>query len=243
MVIHMEQFKEILKKHWLTIAIGFAIVLAVTFLIAWSITKAVSKPEKYQLTAESTNINFDAEQVKAHTAADGIAVVGSSQNIKTEEKTISDPAAIWQEDTGTHNNFTLPEAVQMDDTSIGVLTIPDIGLSVRVFESENQMEDMGKGASHFKSTSCWFGNVGLSAHNVNPDGTNGYFLNLHQIKNGAELTYKTGLGERVYTVESVSEIAQDDWSLLKRTEDNRLTLITCITGKPNLRLCVQAVEK
>ena len=27
-----------------------------------------------------------------------------------------------------------------------------------------------------------------------------------------------------------------------RTEDNRLTLITCITGKPHLRLMVQAVE-
>ncbi len=44
-------------------------------------------------------------------------------------------------------------------------------------------------------------------------------------------------------MESVAEIAETDWSRLGRTQDNRVTLITCISGKPSLRLCVQAVEK
>ena len=40
----------------------------------------------------------------------------------------------------------------------------------------------------------------------------------------------------------VREIAGDDWSYLSRTDDNRITMITCITGKPDLRLMVQAKE-
>ena len=40
----------------------------------------------------------------------------------------------------------------------------------------------------------------------------------------------------------IKEISEDDWSALTRTEDNRITLVTCITGKPNMRLMVQALE-
>jgi sortase (surface protein transpeptidase) len=43
-------------------------------------------------------------------------------------------------------------------------------------------------------------------------------------------------------VDSVTEIAETDWGMLGRTQDNRITLITCISGKPALRLCVQAIE-
>ena len=39
----------------------------------------------------------------------------------------------------------------------------------------------------------------------------------------------------------MKEITEDDWSNLGRTEDDRLTLITCITGKANMRLMVQAL--
>ena len=56
------------------------------------------------------------------------------------------------------------------------------------------------------------------------------------------MSYKTALGEREYKVAKVKEITEDDWSFLTRTEDNRLTLNTCITGKPNMRLMVQALE-
>ena len=62
------------------------------------------------------------------------------------------------------------------------------------------------------------------------------------LKEGDTLSYKTALGEREYKVSEVKEIQEDDWSALGRTEDNRMTLITCITGKPSMRLLVQAVE-
>jgi len=133
--------------------------------------------------------------------------------------------------------------VTMDNGSIGVLTIPDIGLSVRVYESGDQMEDMEHGAAHFRSTSAWMGNIGISAHNINFNGTDGHFLNLYKLEKGAVITYTTALGTREYVVDSIAEISEWDWSMLDRTEDNRITLITCITGKPAYRLAIQGAER
>ena len=214
------------------------------------------RPPRYEYDMETTGaeIDFTAPEAKAHTAADGIAVVrtaakgyernasGLSPAAAKPARFTADPTAIWQgESAPTHGGFTLP--VPMDDESVGVLTIPDLGLSVRVYESADEMADMTKGAAHFKSTSAWDGNIGLSAHNINFDGSAGYFLNLYTLKNGAVIRYETALGNREYVVESVTEISETDWSRLGRTQDNRITLITCISGKPALRLCVQAVEK
>lgn len=80
-------------------------------------------------------------------------------------------------------------------------------------------------------------------HNVNLDGTNGDFLNLHTLTKGAVITYETALDTREYTVDTIKEIAENDWSMLGRTADNRISLITCITGKPAIRFCVQATER
>jgi LPXTG-site transpeptidase (sortase) family protein len=131
----------------------------------------------------------------------------------------------------------------MDGDSIGVLTIPDIDLSVRVYETGDDMADMERGAAHFKSTSAFDGNIGLSAHNVNFSGTPGYFYSLHTLAPGAVIQYETALGSREYAVESITEIDEMDWTPLERTEDNRITLITCITGKPTMRLCVTGTER
>ena len=38
-------------------------------------------------------------------------------------------------------------------------------------------------------------------------------------------------------------IEETDWSYLQETEENKITLITCISNQPSKRLCVQAVEK
>ena len=38
-------------------------------------------------------------------------------------------------------------------------------------------------------------------------------------------------------------IKDTEWKYLKNTEDNRLTLITCVENQPEYRRCVQAVEK
>lgn len=150
------------------------------------------------------------------------------------------PENVWTEkdDTST-NNYTVRAQLPPAD-SIGTLKIPSIGLTVNAYDSANTMEDMDKGVSHFQSTSYWDGNVGFSGHNGNRAYS--FFGKLHNVKTGDTITYETQLGTRTYTVTDIWTIADDDWSHLERTEDNRLTLITCVSD-PAKRLCVQAVEQ
>ena len=224
--------------------LGAALMLGISVLCAVAFSRLLPEPvAKYELETSGNVIDFAAPEIAAHSAEDGIAVVVPA---KPEEKrpalAVADPADIWEaESSPTHGGFTLP--VAMDGDSIGILTIPGIGLSVRVYESDSDMEDMERGAAHFKSTSAWMGNIGISAHNVNLNGTPGYFLNLYTLEKGDIITYETALGVREYVVDSVMEISENDWSLLDRTEDNRITLITCITGKPALRLAVVGAER
>lgn len=219
----------------------YVVVLVVAVLCALYFSPHNEKTARYELETTGSEVDFAAPELRVHTAEDGIAVVNPVKPDAQPAKAIADPAEIWQgEPTPTHGGFTLP--VAMDGDSIGILTIPDIDLSVRVYESASEMEDMERGAAHFKSTSAWIGNIGISAHNVNFSGSAGYFYNLHKLTKGAVIEYETALGKREYTVDSIKEISENDWSLLNRTDDNRITLITCITGKPTMRLCVQAVE-
>ena len=234
--------RQVLRENWLMFA-GVALVLCVSYIMAFSqpwAWLAKYTPEE----AMGGEMDFTAPDIIAHTAEDGVIVITMPEPLDDPQpaRVISDPADIWETETSpTHGGFTLP--VEMDDESIGVLTIPGIDLSVRVYESGDQMEDMLIGAAHFPSTSAWYGNVGLSAHNVNFDGSSGYFLKLYTLNSGDVIFYQTAHGRREYIIETIIEICEYDWSYLDRTTDNRITLITCITGRPELRPVVQAIER
>ena len=194
---------------------------------------------------------------RAYTSEDGIVVIQPSgeeeqptaqDGFKPLEKastSVADPEQVWTEAIPlSTEDYTLPEEATLQDGSIGTLSIPKISLTAPVYETEDggELEGMTRGVAHFAITSAWDGNIGLSRHNVAPEGAIAYFGELHLLKEGDRITYKTALGERQYAVSEVREIAQDNWDYLMRTEDNRVTLITCITGKPDFRLVVQAVE-
>lgn len=138
----------------------------------------------------------------------------------------------------TENKFTLPDGLYYSDGSIGRLKIDEIDLSVKVYETES-LESLAKGAGHFKSTSCWDGNIGLCGHNR---GVTNHFGKIHMLEKGDKIKYTTKLGTRTYKVVSVTKIDETDFSYLKRTSDNRITLITCVNNQPAKRWCVQAVE-
>jgi LPXTG-site transpeptidase (sortase) family protein len=54
----------------------------------------------------------------------------------------------------------------------------------------------------------------------------------------------TTIGEiHKYVVEKIEIINETDWSFLETTKDNRITLITCVEDMPELRRCIQAIEK
>ncbi len=138
----------------------------------------------------------------------------------------------------TENRFTLPDALYAADGSIGKLKIPVLNFSVKVYETES-LESLAKGAGHFKSTSCWEGNVGICGHNR---GVTNHFGKLHTLEKGDQIEYTTKLGTKTYQVVSVVKIDETDFSYLQRTSDNRITLITCVNNQSQKRWCVQAVE-
>lgn len=144
-----------------------------------------------------------------------------------------------QEEQKLQYPLTTIEQVRKTDGSIGILEIPSIQLKVTAYDGDTYAA-MKKGIGHISSTSTWNGNTGFVGHNR---GSSGYFEKLKKLSGGDEMTYTTILGTRTYVVESVSKIAETDWSKLEYTNDNRLTLITCVEDVPNQRLCVQAVEK
>ena len=186
---------------------------------------------------------FSPEEDDVYTAEDGVLVV-RPEGLSTEQDKSETPDTVWEQDAvATYNAFTLPEKAMLDEEngSIGVLSIPALGLSVNVYEAEDEMAAMSRGVAHFKSTSAYDGNVGLSAHNINFDGTDGYFKNLHTLKTGDTVSYKTALGEREHEVSLVKTISETDWSYLSRSTENRLPMVTCISGKPTQRVLVQAI--
>lgn len=203
-----------------------------------------------QYEVSSNNLpEYSPKDGNVHTAEDGVLVVRPEEKevpVSTGQDKSETPDTVWEQDAvATYNAFTLPEKVMLDEEngSIGILSIPALGLSVNVYEVEDEMEAMSRGVAHFKSTSAYDGNVGLSAHNINFDGTDGYFKNLYTLKTGDTVSYKTALGEREYEVSLVTAIGETDWSYLSRSTENRLTMVTCISGKPTQRVLVQAVQK
>lgn len=136
------------------------------------------------------------------------------------------------------NKFTLPDGLYNSDGSLGQLKIPKLGLNVKVYEDES-LESLAKGAGHFKSTSCWDGNIGIAGHNR---GVTNHFGQIHTLKAGDKITYTTKLGTRTYEVYYVGQISETDFSRLDRTSENIITLITCVRDVRDMRWCIQAKE-
>lgn len=126
------------------------------------------------------------------------------------------------------------------DDEIGTLTIPDILLDNAPIRESVELSTLSETIGHFPSTSIYEGNVGLASHNSGSQG--GFFKNLKKIKIGSEIFYQTNYGTKRYVVTTKEIISEEDWSYLQETEDNRITLITCVAGQKDKRLCVQAIE-
>ena len=134
--------------------------------------------------------------------------------------------------------YTSVQGMAYKNGSIGTVKIPKLGLSVPVWEGETTAS-MAKGLGHYSSTSAWDGNFGVCGHN------RGAKYNIGAIKNlvaGDTITYTTIYGTRTYAVSMVKIIANNDWSYLQGTADNRITLPTCLENHPESRVMVQAVE-
>lgn len=126
-----------------------------------------------------------------------------------------------------------------DDSVLGILTIEKIGLKATVKEGTTD-EILLNYIGHIEETATYDGNIGLAGHNRGYK--NSYFARINELEEGDIVTYKTKFYTRQYKVDNLQVIYTTDWSLLRNTEENKITMITCIANKKNQRLCVQATE-
>lgn len=119
---------------------------------------------------------------------------------------------------------------------LGVIKIDKINFEGLIYEGTS-MQTLSKGVGHFENTPYIDGNVCLAAHN-----SNSYWAKLHTLSVGDKIHYTCFLGTKEYEVSNISKISETDWSSLENIDTNTLTLITCVKGQKNLRLCVQAKE-
>ena len=146
------------------------------------------------------------------------------------------------------NNFKINASIQEEKINVveentyiydWQVRIPKVNLIAPIKEGTSK-EILNQFIGHFEETEFQKGNVGLAAHNrgypVN------YFENIKLLDVGDEIYYLYQGKEIKYNVIFKEIIEYTNWNYLKNTEDNRITLITCVENRPQYRLCVQAIE-
>lgn len=141
------------------------------------------------------------------------------------------------------NDMEMINSIQESDTKENrewYLEIPSINLKANIQEGTSK-EIMEQFVGHFEESKKWAGNVCLAAHNRGYK--NNYFSEIKNLKEKDEIIYYFKGSHRKYVVEKNFIIQDTNWSYLEDTEENKITLITCVENEPNYRRCVQATEE
>lgn len=160
-----------------------------------------------------------------------ILVELSSNNINQETK----------ENSNIQNKSLLKnsEQIKIEESNWRII-IPTISLEAEISEGTSK-QIMNKYVGHFEETSKESGNIGLAAHNRGYEVN--YFSQIKTLREGDEIIYKYYDFEKTYIVVENKIIKDTDWSYLEQTEENKITLITCVENEPEYRRCIQGIEK
>lgn len=164
----------------------------------------------------------------------------SSFSILTKKSTLK---AGFQVESQMENNpiyFNKMQEKETKEIATWYLEIPSINLKAEIQEGTTK-EVMDQAIGHFEDTSRDIGNVGLAAHNRGY--AKNYFENLKNLKEGDVIYYQHQDSKREYIITKHCIIKDTDWTNLEETEDNTITLITCVENQPEYRRCVQGKEK
>lgn len=119
------------------------------------------------------------------------------------------------------------------------LEIPKVGLVADIAEGTSS-EILNRYIGHFEETEKENGNVALAAHNrgypVN------YFKDLKELEIGDEIYYTYNGTPKLYEVNNKKIIKDTEVEILEDTDEDILTLITCVENEPELRRCIQAIK-
>lgn len=165
-----------------------------------------------------------------------ISVIGLSFYSKKEEPIIKNTQEKTIETQVTEENIE----PKQEKRHIWKIEIPEINLSADIAEGTTS-KVIAKYVGHFTETSSLNGNIGLAAHNRG-FGVESYFKNIKNLNVGDIIIYQKDEEIKKYKVTENVVIDETDWTYLENTNDNRITLITCVENQPEYRRCVQGIE-
>ena len=119
------------------------------------------------------------------------------------------------------------------------IEIPKINLKAPIAEGTDG-DTLNTKIGHFSETDLTTGNIGLAGHNRGYEYN--YFQNLKKLKIDDEIIYKYLDYKKTYKIDKIEIIQNTDWSYLEKTDENKITLITCVENEPQYRRCIQGTE-
>jgi len=208
------------------------IITVIIFLISNTIYYIIQNPKILQIGIKNTvKVEFDDKtNISQNTTKE-------NENNKTKEKTNSTNQTKEEKQAKTENATTKETNIKEKQW---YLKIPRIFLEAEIAEGTTT-EVMNTYIGHFEESAKKEGNICLAAHNrgypVN------YFQNLKLLKKGDKIEYKYQNFKKEYEVTENYIIKDTDWSCMEKTEENEITLITCIENETEYRRCIKGIEK
>ena len=97
---------------------------------------------------------------------------------------------------------------------------------------------------HITGTGLSKGNISLAGHTNTANYKNGifYFDRINELDVADMVDYRINNQDYIFKVENKKVVSENDLSVLGESEENKLTLITCIEGQRRNRLIVICTE-
>lgn len=164
-----------------------------------------------------------------------------NSNSKINDITISQNIEniVNNEDTSKLNNNSSILNYENLNKYAWALKIPKIDLYAEIAEGTDS-QTLNKYIGHFEESKKESGNVCLAAHNRGYDVN--YFSRVKELEIGDEIYYLINENEYKYKIDEILVIYETDWTVIENTEEDRITLITCIENRDAYRLCVRGVK-
>ena len=109
--------------------------------------------------------------------------------------------------------------------------------SIEKLHGGTDLNTLEKGVGHFQETTKEKGNICLAGHNIGI--TVSPFIHIHKLEKSDLLYYKYNGKTYKYILDFKKEIKDTDFTYIKNTKENCLTIITCIVGKKDKRLVLR----
>lgn len=150
------------------------------------------------------------------------------------------PETIFQNEEVVNKIYFHQDGEENFDGIIGYLTIESINLLQAPIKEGTDMDILNEYIGHFVDSNFLEGNVALAGHNRGY--SKNYFENLKDLKGNELIVYQTKQETKTYKVTEIKEVSVTDVEIILPTENNQITLVTCVENNNNLRLVIIGKE-